>query len=107
MACIVILVYLLAFLLNLLRYFSFVLSTVDQVCVLSRLYTEDERLQTRRPHFSWKEPRAIPRKWPMVFLQPLIRNYSVIFFCFILLLDFVCLFTLQNLFLSKNKCQLN
>ena len=48
--------------------------------MLPRFYTEDERLQTRRPHLSWKKHRAILRKWPMAFLQPLIRNdYSVIF----------------------------
>ena len=60
------------------------------------------RLQTRRPHLSWKGPGAIPKKWPMVFSQPLIRNdYSVIFCCCsILLRDFVCLFILQNMFLQ-------
>ena len=54
---------------------------MDLVCVLSIFYTEDERLQTRRPHLSCKEPRAFPRKWSMVFSQPLIRNdYFVIYF---------------------------
>ena len=71
-------------------------------------FAEDERLQTRRPHLSGKEPRAFPRIWPMIFSRPLIRNdYFVISFCHILLLDFVWLFILQNTFLNKNKCQLN
>ena len=40
----------------------------------------------------------------MDFSKPLSRNdYSVSFFCFILLLDFACLFTLQNIFRNKNK----
>ena len=54
---------------------------VDLVCVLSIFYAEHERLQTRRSHLSCREPRAFPRKWPMVFSQPLIKNdYSAIFF---------------------------
>ena len=51
--------------------------------MLSTFYTEDERLPIRQPHLSCKGPRAFPRKWPMEFLQPLIRNdYSVIYYFF-------------------------
>ena len=75
--------------------------------LLSRFYTEDVRLQTQQPHLSWKGSRAIPMKRPMVFLQPLIRNDYSVFFCPILLLDFVCFFILLNIFLNKNKCRFN